>query len=42
MLIEGEKTPKLTGTTYDGRTFDIGAPGRRTVLWFFPKADTGG
>jgi hypothetical protein len=42
MLIEGEKSPGLTGTTYDGRTFDIGAPGRRTVLWFFPKADTGG
>jgi peroxiredoxin len=42
MLTQGEKAPKLTGVTYDGRPFDIGAPSRRTVLWFFPKADTGG
>jgi len=42
LLKEGDKAPKVTGTTYDGRTFDIGAPSRRTVLWFYPKANTGG
>ena len=42
MLTEGEKAPKLTGTTYDGQPFNVGAPGRRTVLWFFPKANTSG
>jgi hypothetical protein len=34
---EGDKTPALTGTSHDGRMFDLGAPGRRTVLLFTPK-----
>ena len=42
MLKEGEKTPAVTGASYDGRTFDLGAPARRTVLFFYPKANTGG
>ncbi|HSL95969.1 MAG TPA: hypothetical protein VLA35_08655 [Thermoleophilia bacterium] len=39
---EGEKAPAVTGTSYDGRTFDLGAPGVRTVLFFYPRAATGG
>jgi peroxiredoxin len=42
MLKEGDKTPAVTGTTYDGAVFDLAAPGRRTVLFFYPKANTGG
>ena len=42
MLKEGEKAPAVTGVSYDGATFDLGAPGRRTVLFFYPKANTGG
>jgi peroxiredoxin len=42
VLREGEKTPAVSGTSYDGRTFDLGAPGKRTVLWFYPKANTSG
>lgn len=42
MLKEGAKSPKVTGTSYDGATFDLGAPGRRTVLWFYSKDNTGG
>lgn len=37
LLKEGDKTPVLTGIAHDGRLFDLGAPGRRTVLWFTPK-----
>jgi len=42
MLKVGGKTPKVTGRSYDGRTFDVGAPGKRTVLFFYPKANTSG
>jgi peroxiredoxin len=42
VLREGNQSPKVTGTSYDGTTFDLGTPGRRTVLWFYPKANTGG
>jgi peroxiredoxin len=42
MLKEGDKVPAVAGTSYDGRTFDIGAPARRTVLYFYPKASTPG
>lgn len=42
MLKEGQKAPAVTGTSFDGLTFDLGAPGRRTVLFFYPKAATGG
>ena len=42
MLAEGDKAPAVTGMSYDGRTFDIGAPAKRTVLYFYPKANTSG
>jgi thioredoxin-dependent peroxiredoxin len=42
MLREGDKAPAVTGTSYDGSTVDLEAPGRPTVLWFYPKASTGG
>jgi peroxiredoxin len=42
MLKEGDRTPAVTGVSYDGAGFDLGAPGRRTVLFFYPKANTGG
>jgi len=42
VLKEGDKAPAVVGTSYDGTRFDLGAPGRRTVLFFYPKANTGG
>jgi peroxiredoxin len=42
MLKEGDRTPAVTGASYDGRTFDLGAPGTPTVLYFYPKANTSG
>jgi peroxiredoxin len=42
MLKEGDKTPAVTGASYDGKSYDLGAPGMRTVLFFYPKANTGG
>jgi peroxiredoxin len=42
MLSEGDKAPAVTGVAYDGTVVDLGAPGRRTVLFFYPKASTGG
>jgi peroxiredoxin len=42
MLKEGDKAPAVQGVSHLGRTFDLGVPQRRTVLWFYPKANTGG
>jgi peroxiredoxin len=42
MLKEGDKAPQVTGVSYDGKSFDLGVPGKRTVLFFYPKANTGG
>lgn len=42
MLKEGDKAPAVTGTSYDGRTFELGTPGVHTVVFFYPKAATGG
>jgi peroxiredoxin len=42
MLREGDNAPAVTGTSYDGRSFDIGVPAARTVLYFYPKASTPG
>lgn len=42
MLKEGDKAPAASGTSYDGTIFDLGVPGRPTVLFFYPKANTGG
>jgi peroxiredoxin len=42
MLRVGDKTPAVSGTSYEGTTFDLGTPRKRTVLWFYPRASTGG
>jgi peroxiredoxin len=42
MLKVGDKAPAARGASYDGRSFDLGAPSRRTVLFFYPKANTPG
>lgn len=42
MLKAGDKAPEVTGVSYDGRRLNLGSPERRTVLFFYPKADTGG
>lgn len=42
MLKEGDKAPVVAGTSFDGRSYDLGAPGKPTVLFFYPKANTGG
>ncbi|MEZ5125404.1 MAG: hypothetical protein R2826_04030 [Thermoleophilia bacterium] len=42
MLQSGDKAPAVVGTSYDGREYSLGAPGRRTVLFFYPKANTSG
>jgi peroxiredoxin len=42
MLKEGDRAPAVTGTSYDGRTFDIGTPGVPTVLYFYGQANTSG
>jgi peroxiredoxin len=42
MLKVGGKVPGVAGQSYDGRAIDIGVPGKRTVLFFYPKANTGG
>jgi peroxiredoxin len=38
----GDKAPSVNGRAYDGASIDLGAPGRRTVLYFYPKASTPG
>ena len=42
MIKPGDKAPAVVGTSYDGTTIDIGSPGKRTVLFFYPKANTPG
>jgi peroxiredoxin len=42
MLTEGDKAPRLTSTSYDGGAYDIGTPGKPTVLFFYVTADTPG
>jgi peroxiredoxin len=42
MLKEGDRAPAVTGASYDGRTFEIGAPGAPTVLYFYGQANTSG
>jgi hypothetical protein len=37
LLKKGDKARALTGVSHDGQLFDLGGPGRRTVLWFTPK-----
>ncbi|MES2147106.1 MAG: peroxiredoxin [Pseudomonadota bacterium] len=42
MIGEGGKAPALSARTSDGSTVDIGAPGTKLVLFFYPKDDTSG
>ena len=42
MIGEGDKAPALTAALSDGTTLDLAAPGRPTVLYFYPKDDTSG
>ncbi len=39
MVKEGDRTPAVTGVSYDGRTFDLGAPGTPTVLYFYSEGE---
>jgi peroxiredoxin len=38
----GDTSPDLYGESYDGQRVALGKPVRRTVLFFYPKADTPG
>ena len=42
MIDEGGKAPALSATLSDGTNLDIGAPGQKLVLYFYPKDDTSG
>lgn len=42
MLQEGVGAPDVVGVAHDGQRFELGAPGKRTVLFFYPAAGTGG
>lgn len=42
MIGEGSKVPSLKAATSAGGTIDLGAPGGRLVLYFYPKDDTSG
>ncbi len=38
----GDKAPSVRAAAYDGTIIDLGAPGKPTVLYFYPKASTPG
>lgn len=42
MIQEGDTAPAITVTASDGSKFDLSAPGRLLVLYFYPKDDTSG
>ena len=42
MIQEGDTAPAITVTASDGSKFDLSAPGRPLVLYFYPKDDTSG
>ena len=42
MINQGDKAPALTAELSDGSSFDLAAPGKPTVLYFYPKDDTSG
>ncbi len=42
MIGEGDKTPAMTTRLSDGSSLDLGAPGQKLVLCFYPKDDTSG
>ena len=42
MIDEGDKAPNITISASDGSSFNLAAPGRPLVLYFYPKDDTSG
>jgi len=42
MLNEGDRAPGLSITTTSGQAIDLARPGRKLVLYFYPKDDTSG
>jgi peroxiredoxin Q/BCP len=43
MLKLGENAPDFTATTPEGQSLSLSSlRGRKVLLWFYPKADTGG
>jgi peroxiredoxin Q/BCP len=43
MLNVGDNAPEFTVTTHDGQSLSLSSlRGRKVLLWFYPKADTGG
>jgi peroxiredoxin Q/BCP len=42
MIGKGDKTPAMTTSLSDGSSLDLGAPGQKLVLYFYPKDDTSG
>ena len=42
MIDEGDKAPGINISASDGSAFNLAAPGRPLVLYFYPKDDTSG
>ena len=43
MLKPGDAAPEFEAPTHDGRRMKLSdLQGKKVVLWFYPKADTGG
>nr|WP_314442932.1 peroxiredoxin [uncultured Sphingomonas sp.] len=42
MIEEGQQAPALHVTTTAGDTIDLGSPGSKLALYFYPKDDTSG
>ncbi|HEV2044024.1 MAG TPA: peroxiredoxin [Sphingomicrobium sp.] len=42
MISEGDRVPAMTASLSDGSSLDLGAPGQKLVLYFYPKDDTSG
>jgi peroxiredoxin Q/BCP len=42
MIGEGKKAPAITVTASDDSSVDLASPGKRLVLYFYPKDDTSG
>ena len=38
----GDRAPAMSAALSDGSTLDLGAPGQKLVLYFYPKDDTSG
>ncbi len=43
MLNVGETAPDFTATTHEGQSLSLSSlRGCKVLLWFYPRADTGG